>query len=105
MNDSRCSGRNLTISMNVGHDIVPSLLLLDLGDAEIIVCNDQVFPHLAQGVIANGLNAELFLCFCQEEPKFAPCRVPTALGEQLRHLRGAVATSKGSLVGIEDAGI
>lgn len=104
MDDSRRSWRDLSICVDVSHDVVPPLLLLDLCNAKILVGNSQVLPHLAQGFVGDTLNAELLLRLGQEQPQLAPCRVAAALREELRHLCRAITPCQRCLVQVEDCG-
>ena len=61
MNNTSSSRSNLTKSVYMRHNIVSPLLLLDLGNPEIIIRNSQMLPHLRKRIISDTLNTKLFL--------------------------------------------
>jgi len=61
MNNTSGSRGNLTKSVHMRHNIVSPLLLLDLGNTEIIIRNSQMLPHLRKRIISDTLNTKLFL--------------------------------------------
>ena len=68
MNDTRSLRRDLTKSVDVGHDIVPPPLLLNAGNLKVRVRNNEVVAHLLERLFRDGLNPKLFLLLSQVQP-------------------------------------
>lgn len=75
-------------------------LLLDTGDLKVPIGNLEMGPHLVQGLVGDGVDAEFLLAFCEAEPQPAPSRMTRALAEELGHLGAAVAARQGRLVSV-----
>lgn len=59
VNDASGGGRDLTVSMDVSHDIVPAALFLLSSNLELFVLNGKVGLHLLNGIIGDR-QAELY---------------------------------------------
>lgn len=80
---------------------VSATLFLNTGHLKTLVRNDKICLHLLQGLVGNGINAQLPLALCEAEPKLAPGRVPRSLTEKLGHGGAAVAGGEGGLVTVK----
>ena len=88
--DNTRSGRCLQSKrVHMGHNIMPSLLLLFGGHGELIVLNSLVRLHLRNRLIAN-IKAQLFLTLGKPDPQSAPGAEPVAWTEEVLHFRTRV---------------
>lgn len=81
-----------------------SALLLDAGHLEVLVRDGQMGAHLLEGLVGNGVDAQLLLALGQGQPQLAPGRVAGALAKELRHGGAAVPRRQRRLVRVERRG-
>ncbi len=79
---------------------MPTLLLFDAGNLEVIIRHREVRLHLLQRLIRDGVDSKLLLALSEVEPQLAPGRVPRSLAKEVGHLRAAIAARQGCVVSI-----
>jgi hypothetical protein len=75
-------------------------LLLDPGNLKVLVGHFKMLLHLLERLRRDGLDTELPLRLCEQQPEPAPLRVARALPKEACHLRTAVSRRQRRLIRI-----
>ena len=95
MDDTGSLGADLTIGIDVGHDIVTAALFLCLGNIIVNVVDVGFqFVHL----LLCHRQTQLHLCTSQSHPKAAPCGKLLVCGEHVLHFLAGIAGAERALI-------
>lgn len=91
VDDASRRGSDLSVGVDVGHDVVTADLLLLGSDGKVLVRHGQMSGHLGQGLVGDAINADLLLGLGKPVPELAPSGMAGPGSEELLHLRGRIA--------------
>lgn len=99
MDDTSSLRCDQTVSVDVGHDIVASALLLERGGRELIVLDTLVLLQLSNGLLRD-VETELALGLGEVDPELPPGAEAVARREEVLHLLGGVPRVEGADAGV-----